>query len=256
MAAWQDPKTFAIWLAIFIAVVILLSTSIVLFTRLYFKRLLQEQEKLTQAKVTYQKQLVQDSVAIQEQERERVALELHDNLISKLNVVSFALQAGNKELDTGSLLTKCIHLTREISHDLRPPLLDENSIDELIQGIVDPYDSLFQISQYKHLSPDVLLSIPQKLQVLRITQEVVTNIVKHAQASQLILQLRSTSKGFALSIQDNGIGFDPTQKGKGLGMKNIELRTQILGGKYRFSKNSCGKGMRFTLAFPLSTKLV
>lgn len=250
MAAWQDPKTFAIWLAIFIAVVLLLSVSIVAFTRLYFKRLLLAQSKLTQAKVDYQKQLVQDSIAIQEQERERVALELHDNLISKLNVVSFALQTGNKSLDTGSLLTNCIHLTREISHDLRPPLLEENSISELIKGVITPYDHLLQITYYEQVIHNKKLDADKKLQVLRITQEVITNIIKHAQASTLSLHIRFSDKGFSFSIQDNGIGFDPTKKGKGLGLKNIELRTQILAGAYRFSRNA-QTGMRFTLSFPL-----
>lgn len=259
MEAWQDPKNFAIWLTIVLVVVVTLILCIIVFTRLYYKRILQANARLSSAKLAYQKALLSDSVAIQEQERKRVAMELHDNLISKLNTILFAFKAQSSGFKFEDLLEECVHTTREISHDLSPPLLEHNSIAELIEGILEPLKTRFEV-EFSFQTIEASLSKENKLQVLRITQEVINNIIKHAQASSIQVLLRVSTQSCSLVIIDNGIGFSNSNKtnhhsfkSKGLGLKNIELRAQILRGQHRFSKLP-KQGTSFILSFSLNVQ--
>lgn len=247
MATWQDPKAFAIWLTIVLLIVIILIFCIIIFTRFYYKRLLQANNQLALAKLDYQKTLLQDSVSIQEQERKRVAMELHDNLISKLNTVLFAFRSQASHFSFEDLLEECVHTTRRISHDLSPPLLEENNIEELLGTILEPLKQVYAINYDCRL---IITSLPKenKLQVLRIAQEVVNNIVKHAQANAISMKVRLSKHYFAMIIQDDGIGFNTQVQSKGLGLKNIELRTQILKGIHRFSQKN-KSGSSFILCF-------
>lgn len=249
MAAWQDPQTFAIWLGMISAFILLLIAAIVLFTKQYYKRIVEEETKLIAAKLNYQRQLVKDSVKIQEQERERVSLELHDNLLSKLNTVLFGIRSDIKSFQIDDLLEECIGEVRQISHDLRPPLLEENSLAELLQRMLYPLQAQYNIEFNEQLHGDQALETTQKLQILRIAQEVLSNILKYANASSVRCVLRQTNAYSAMSIVDNGEGFDKRKRSEGLGFKNIELRAQILRGKYRV-KSRLGEGTHFLLWMP------
>jgi len=212
MAAWQDPKTLAIWLGTVFFIVIFLIGVIIVFTKQYYNRLLTEETKLIAVKLNYQKQLVQDSVHIQEQERKRVSLELHDDLLSRLNTVLFGLRAETKQFKPDDLLEDCIHTIRRISHDLRPPLLEENSFLELLERILNPLQGQYKIEVHHHLKSNTPLEVDAKLQLLRIAQEILNNIIKHAQASCIQIQLRHTARYLTLVISDDGAGFDQSKK--------------------------------------------
>lgn len=94
--------------------------------------------------------------------------------------------------------------------------------------------------------------IPQDIQtaLYRITQEQLTNILKHAQATLVDLVIVSTSKSISLQIQDNGRGFDMQQKRKGVGLTNILSRVEALDGTLDLYAKP-GKGCRLTVEFPL-----
>jgi two-component system NarL family sensor kinase len=234
MAGWQDPENFAIGLFVALLIVIFLVTSIVVLTRLYFNRIIQEQEKLTQAKIDHQQSLLWNSILIQEKERERIAADLHDGLISKLTVLMYALRTNNSQISPAELLDDSIKIAREITHDLSPPLLNQTSIQELIESFISPLSEAYTIDSYYGCFCDYELKNEIKLQLLRIVQEIINNILKHAKATRIIVRLKVAHNSIGLVIRDNGIGFDTTQDEHGLGMKNIELRSQLLNGKWRF----------------------
>ena len=251
MAAWQDPQTFAIWLAIFLVVVISLVAFIVLFGQAYYQRVMQNQQKLASTKLEYQKTLLRDSVLIQEQERQRVAMELHDGVISKLNTILLAINFDYSELDVPDALQECIHLTRQLSHDLSPPLLEQNTTYELLFSVIMPLQINHKVAFYPLLHH--IMSIPdknRKLQIVRIAQEVINNIIKHAEAHTIEVKFRHTSHSLAMSITDDGVGFDVQEQTQGLGLKNIELRVQLLKGKYKF-RSVAGKGTTFIVGISL-----
>jgi len=251
MATWQDPQTFAIWLGTFLIVVVGLVAFIVFFMQTYYKKVMQNQQKLALTKLEYQKTLLRDSVLIQEQERQRVAMELHDGVISKLNTILLAVNFDYDELNVPDALQECIHLTRQLSHDLSPPLLEQNTTYELLFSVIMPLQVNYEVAFYPLLHH--LMSIPDtnsKLQVIRIAQEVINNIMKHASAQTIEVKFRHTQHSLAMSITDDGVGFDVHKQAQGLGLKNIELRVQLLKGKYKF-QSIPGKGTTFIMRIAL-----
>ena len=138
MAEWQNPEIFAIWLAVVIIVISLLAASIVLFTRYYFKRIIDEQKKLSDANLNHQKELLEASVYVQERERNRIAADLHDELVSKLNVILLSQYSNADSESINMMLNEAITKARNISHDLSPPLLEETDLPELISEFLEP----------------------------------------------------------------------------------------------------------------------
>lgn len=246
MAEWQNPQIFAIGLAVVLSLVAILVISMIVIVRAYIKRVLAEQERLNKAKSEYQQSLLWNSVLTQEKERERIASELHDQLISKLTVITYALQMESNKIDPIEMLNDSIVLARNITHDLCPPMLQQTLLNELIEDFVMPLSESYQIEYYKDIRKKGDLSNELKLQLLRIVQEVINNILKHAQASRICIHLRLTESSISVLIRDNGVGFDTKTKAKGLGLKNIELRSQLLGSKWRF-KSAPQKGTLYQL---------
>jgi len=244
MAAWQNPENFALWLSIVLTIFIVLVITFVYFTRLYFTRILKEQQKLQTTIIAHQQQLLEDSILVQERERNRIAADLHDDLISKLNISLLSLHTNAKLDDISVMLQDSIVLARRISHDLSPPLLDQCSLYELLEEFVDPIKAHLETNLSYSLTTEYGLSSPTKLQIFRIAQEVINNILKHAQASQLNIHLHLGKHFLGLKIIDNGVGFDLNKKSQGLGFKNIALRSQSLRGDFRF-KSMAQKGSSF-----------
>jgi len=238
MAEWQDPENYAIGLSVVLLIVIFLVTSIVVLTRIYLKRMIQEQERLSKAKIEHQQSLMWNSLLVQEKERERIASDLHDELISRLTVLMYAIQTSNSHVEPVEVLQDSIKIAREITHDLCPPLLQQTSLPELIENFISPLSEVFAIDYFPGTNPCCSeLKNEIKLQLLRMVQEIINNILKHSKASKIVIRLRFTKESIAMVIHDNGIGFDTSQKAQGLGLKNIELRSQLLGGKCRFKSN-------------------
>ena len=256
MAGWQDPENFAIGLFIAMMIVILMITGIVVITQVYFRRIIQEQEKLAKSKVEHQRELLWSSVLVQEKERERIAADLHDGLISKLTVLKYAIQTNNEKFKPAEMLQDSIKIAREITHDLSPPLLGELSFYELVESFVSPLSGAYTIENYYRHIGDYHHKNEIKLQLLRIVQEIVNNTLKHAKATKLEFLIRVTTTSTALIIRDNGVGFDVKLKANGLGLKNIELRSQLLNARSRFkSKPNFGSTFQLYLKHDLIPSL-
>lgn len=250
MEEWQKPETFAIWLALVILVSMALVIAIIVIVRVYFKRLLIEQQRIADVKFEYQEKLISDSIKIQERERRRIAANLHDELISKLNIIKLNLYSVKGHLLTSvcDMLEDSITLGRNISHDLSPPLLDETSISELFSEFLLPINNTYQISFQLMSQIKIKLDKEPKLQLVRIFQEVINNIIKHADAKGIKIFLRQSEKLFFLKVEDDGKGFDPEKVKNGLGLKNIELRTRSLGASHKF-KSANNAGSTFLFAY-------
>lgn len=248
MAEWQDPENFAIGLFVVLLFVIFLVTSIVVLTRIYLKRMIQEQEHMARTRIEHQQSMMWNSLLVQEKERERIASDLHDELISRLTVLMYAIQTNNSQVKPVEVLQDSIKIAREITHDLCPPLLEQTSLPELIENFISPLARAFSIDYFSGIKPSGAIKNEIKLQLLRIVQEIINNILKHSKASKITIRLRFTQTSIALMIHDNGIGFDTSRQAQGLGLKNIELRSQLLNGTCRFkSKPNWGTTFQFYL---------
>lgn len=239
MEKWQDPETIILWLAVSLLLAIGLSSSVIIFTRLYFGRIIKARHDLTQARLHHQKALTRISVDILERERNRVAIELHDAVIHKLNTVVMLMSQPHGELEVKNRVAECIEFTRNLSHDLKPPFIKELALDELLRGLLQNLSALYQ-TRYILLAHERLpMAENCKLHLLRVVQEVINNVIKHASATEIMVYLRSTRRFTAIKIHDNGCGF-PKDRSRGLGMQNIELRLQMVNGIHKFKSGTDG----------------
>lgn len=252
MAQWQDSETLVFWILIVFCIVLFLGVAIVVFVQLHVKRMIIAQEKLSAEKIKHQEELLDSSVKVQERERERIASDLHDELIGKLNTVLLASASQSTKVDTQKMLRDSIDIARRISHDLSPPLVEETSIAEWIRDMASPLKEFYTVTLTITEEPSLLVPKEVKLQLIRIVQEVINNCIKYAEATQMEFTLRETKKYIALKITDNGIGFETTKISGGLGLQNIELRMQLLKGTYKLtSSNERGTSLLLLIKRPV-----
>jgi PAS domain S-box-containing protein len=203
----------------------------------------------------------------QERERKRIAEELHDGLAQTLAAANMYLNALNdkiavsQELDTNTIanfietkkiLKQSLQETREISHDLMPIAISEyglrKSINDLITKInkVNPNLVITFYSNFKDLriNPEIELAL------YRITQEIINNTLKHANATQLKINLYYRNGFTVLISQDNGVGFNLNEKkSSGLGISNFENRVIAFNGKMKI-KSRLGEGTKIYIGIP------
>jgi signal transduction histidine kinase len=240
MEKWLDPKTVAIWILVVLSVITLLAVSFVKLVRINFKRIVENKLRESNMQLKYQKDLLESGIIVQEQERTRIAADLHDSLIGKLTVLRLKNQSEYSYEQIDLLLGETINEARRISHDLSPPMLEFIDMDELIEDMIAPWQKHLQIRLYKKVVHAVSVNQNLKIQIARIVQELVVNIHKHSGASIALISLRLSSKYVALIVSDNGRGFDINEAKKGIGLKNIELRMLYLGGSYKIKSGKKG----------------
>jgi two-component system, NarL family, sensor kinase len=196
----------------------------------------------------------------QDEERRRVATDLHDRLGSTLSAVKLYFSSVKDYNDQNQSLTKAGQLldhavdeVREISHNLLAGSIDKFGLATALEELKET------INESNKLKMDVLvhgidarLDNDIELQLYRIIQELVSNILKHADASEVTVQLNKSGNELNVTVEDNGRGFDPSLvTSNGIGLKNIESRVQSLDGSVRVD-SSQGKGTTVLLNIPLS----
>ena len=237
MEEWQKSETIILWLVIGLSFLIILLVAIILLTRMMFKKIIARKIAESKLKLEYQQSLLNATIVTQEKERKRIAADLHDALISKLTIV----QIKEKNLELNQLIDESISIARRISHDLSPPLIEYSTLAELIEEAIHPWKTQITVIYHKDIRNIVDHGSDFKVQFIRIVQEILTNISKHAKANELSIHIRQSLNGLSLLICDNGVGFSINSKSKGLGLQNIETRVQYLNGHYKV-KSQKGKG--------------
>ena len=219
-----------------------------------------------------QKAFLQQLIASQESERQRIAAELHDCLGQRLVVINnlalFSMRtyekAGAME-DVSALkeiseeTSQAIQETREISYNLRPFQLDRLGLTKAIQGILRTVTSASRLRITSELDNiDDAFSEELRINFYRIVQEALNNIMKHAQATEVLVRIVRTVERLTLTIRDNGVGFTPGDRpskgGKsGFGLTGMEERTHLLGGELRVA-SALGTGTVLTMEIPIGIK--
>ncbi len=224
----------------------------------------QDASELRQLQTTfYQKQLHQKQslgitiIKAQEEERSRWALELHDNICQVLTVAKLYLDelaetftGSNLVPKTKEMVQRSLNEIRQLSVSLRPPSFDTDTLHEAIEEL---YGNMARVSTFKFSLNDEnldeeALNSDQKVMIYRIVQEQLTNITKYAQATKVIVQLKSTPEQVLIEINDNGKGFDKTNIKSGIGLLNIESRLQAFNGKLELA-SAPGQGCKLAGSF-------
>ncbi|THF49786.1 sensor histidine kinase [Flavobacterium supellecticarium] len=261
-----NPKDMEIISAViytFIAFVLMI-IAVLFFVYYSRKKIIQKELEKKDLEIDYQKKLLQATILTQEKERERIAQDLHDDISSKLNIItlnshlltSADLSSAEIQEITGNIITTTgvvLESSRTIAHNLLPPILDKfglhAAIDELCQQSSSGPIQIEYSNDAKQRTFDTI-PVEQHLHIFRILQELINNSLRHGKATRIIIVFTKDNNGCYCSYTDNGSGFDTknTKKLAGLGMKNIESRVAMLEGKLRI-ESEINKGIHVTINF-------
>jgi PAS domain S-box-containing protein len=200
---------------------------------------------------------INDAVlSAQENERNEIGRELHDNINQLLASARLYLLRAKKEscgdlLDkTDSLLMNAIQEIRTLSHSLIPPSLLRSNLVEALGDLLDTTAQITPVAIHTDFRNFNGRQLPDKfnLAIYRIIQEQLTNILKHAKAKNIYVALVQQDKSVVLGIKDDGVGFDVTKKSDGVGLMNIKTRASLFNGKVEII-SAPGKGCKLTVTF-------
>lgn len=239
MEKWNDAEIIATWIVLALLAILLFVFFVIKLVFVNFRRQTESQLRENQLKLDYQKKMIETSIIVQEKERDRIASDIHDSLIGKLVTLRLKAHIGADSKDLEGALQDCIADARRISHDLTPPMIKYLKLEELLEDVVNSWKEHISILFYKRAC-EITLNDDYKLQVVRILQEVMVNIHKHAECTQVKILLRISKKYIILVVSDNGKGIDLNKHVKGLGLKNIELRVMYLSGHYKLKSGKKG----------------
>jgi len=212
--------------------------------------------------------LSQQLVKIQETERHSLARELHDEVGQNLTALAINLSILRSKLpaesaaklgarldDSQVLVEETIHRIRDVMAELRPPLLDDYGLLAALRWYAQRFSErtgIPTLTEGENLIPRLPLAIETTL--FRIAQEALTNVTKHARASQVTVTLEAVGGEICLTIADNGTGFDPsslhrTVERPGYGLMSMQERTDAVGGRFRV-ESTPEKGTRLIVEVP------
>ncbi len=244
-----------------IAVMLLFAVGVIWFLNQTQRKIVQSKLKEQEREISFQKELLENTVKTQESERERIAKELHDDVGSQLSVIHLNLHVLKEKVEKDQelhqvldhieqSLKKSTERTRTISHDLMPSILQKfgflDAVNELVNSI-----NLAQVLDVD-IENESSLKISDKFKLLhlyRIIQELLNNTLKYANASKVKIVFTEIGEQIEMIYTDNGVGFDPSKHSEGLGLGNVNTRIRLLDGTIDWSSEK-GDGVKITSKFP------
>lgn len=222
-----------------VLVLILIGFSVVQRNKRRHQLLLSEQKE----------QSLQSIIAAEEKERNRIARELHDGIVQQIGATILKSRNAFKKLGIAeepesSELIKSLEASstelRSISHQMMPRALEEKGLVSALEELLS--DSLHSTNithSFEH--ENIHDRLPKNIEVTlyRITQELIQNIVKHSEATEVNIQLMKTKNQILFLVEDNGVGFQAKSK-KGIGLKNIQSRIDMIKGSVNFNSENSG----------------
>ena len=216
-------------------------------------------ERRSALQTAFSRQLIES----QENERMRIATELHDGLGQNLLVIKNRALFGMAEPENGELAQKqlgeisgmasqAISEVRAIARNLRPYQLDRLGLTLAIESIITGVSTSSNLAITSEIdSIDNVLSSEGEINLYRIIQEAVNNIIKHSGATKATVMVKRVGNAIDVTIQDNGKGFDAQSPAAGLGLLSISERARILGGRIEI-ESTPGAGSTINLKFNLT----
>ncbi len=199
-------------------------------------------------------------INVLETEREKIAHNLHDSAGPELSLIKMKLDSiRSVDLKEVAILEEAkteidsiLKNLRQFSHNLMPVALKNfgsvSALAELCDKQSRPLLKIEFIAEQEYEMPE-----ETAIHLYRITEEVIHNTIKHAQASKLKIQVNSIDNRLQIIAKDNGIGFDYNQskpQNNGLGLKGYEYRTDLLGGTYSIYSEK-GRGVEVVISVPI-----
>jgi signal transduction histidine kinase len=242
--------------------VLLLSMFIIIFFFIYQRKMLITQQQKQKREVEFQQQMLYSQLKSQESERVRIASDIHDSLGSflwcaKVNATyierSVLLEGKARESyqELMATLDESISVVRRIAWELTPEAFQHTGLSKSILTLCNRVNGkgievVFQQNGNKLWQDD------RAMHVFRIVQELVSNCIKHAHATKLIIDLTWTEHNLLVNVEDNGIGFNLDEKQTGVGWYNIQQRVRQLKAEITIGKTPFHQGSSIALTIPLA----
>lgn len=213
-------------------------------------------------KLKHQLLAVKEGLNTMEKERARIAADLHDDLGASLSAIKLQLQlleVNNEQqaiiATSGKYIDEAVSKLKAVALSLMPRLLEKEglctAVNELVEMLINR--TLVKVHFYCNINhADPALS----LHIYRIVQEIITNVHKHARATEIEIDIRPVKQNIQVHIADNGIGFNKTltmNSGAGLGLHNIRSRVDILNARLNL-KTKPGSGTTYFIKIPYHDK--
>jgi len=244
----MDDKIFyiTIFISLLIAVIIIFFVvSIVLYHRRY---------------IQLQRERIVAEITILENERKRIAADLHDSmgpLLStiKLNIHSIVVSDERDNMiiaKSSGYIDEVIRSLRQISHNLLPATLERKGLAEAVHEFICQVSMKVPLDIKFHTSGEINIAPEKQIHIFRIIQEIIHNTIKHAHATQLQIVLTRENGFYLVLVKENGIGFDVKKarnESTGLGMKSLAIRTDILRGSLSIDSVP-GQGTNYFVKIP------
>jgi len=222
---------------------------------------IQLEQQLADDDARKKREIIQAIINAQEKERTELAYELHDNVNQILSSSKLMLEVAAEKSDLGNDFTKrglnylqdAINEIRKISHNLTPASLRDISLEVAVEDVVQSINATGKLKIKYSQKTDALkkeIEPEKQLAILRIIQEQLSNILKHAHASEATISLFLNEHNLSLEIQDNGQGFDLLTTKKGLGFHSMFNRIEYYQGTIQFI-TSDGKGCILRIEIPV-----
>ncbi|MFM2395223.1 MAG: hypothetical protein RLZZ546_3206 [Bacteroidota bacterium] len=224
------------------------------------KKILGTKLKHKELELVFQKELLDNAVTVQENERDRIAKELHDDIGSKLNIAILNIHLLKKRLENDedskllfhrieNSINESAKRTRTISHELMPPVFQNfgfgYALEELQSSLNAAGEIKIAINYYQNVNIKDKIKL---LHIYRILQELLSNTIKHGKATIVDISFEKENNMIRLEYKDNGRGFDKSQYVKGLGFNNIQTRCELLRGEMKYD-SAIGLGFKMSIKF-------
>lgn len=232
---------------------------------IYNRYRLQQKNRLLEKISSQQTEMFNTVVSLQDKERKRIAEDLHDGLGSTLSTIKLNLERlKDKELSFDlaqqeqynialSLSNEAVTELRNIAHNLMPSALTKLGLVAALRNHFENIQKHSEIEiKFETHGLAVRLDPTMEMSIFRIILEIMNNIIKHSQATEAMVQFVKFEDHINITVEDNGIGFDPEQIliTKGIGIRNIASRTEFMNGSYSID-SSKGFGTTYIIDIPL-----
>ncbi len=262
MAGPSETQAYLIF-AIGTAGMLFMAVAIILFVAFYQKRMLREQLRRQQLEADYQRNMMAAQIESQERERARISKDLHDDvgvMMQAMKTTVFAVVRHASEEDRSdiqNMVTEITESVRKICFDLMPPGMETFGITELIDEMCSRLKSSGLPVQAERLGSPTKIDLRDQLQLYRMAKEMVTNALKHAKATSIIVGIHWQHDHLVLQVKDDGVGFkslpiaDSTPLGNGLGLLSLKSRASLLNAQLTF-ENNLPTGTCISIHYPIS----
>ncbi|MCC6372428.1 MAG: sensor histidine kinase [Bacteroidia bacterium] len=244
-------------------VIFIIAVGVVLLTQQFRKNLYLQKLKQEELKNQHQIELLRSSIQVQEEERKRIARDMHDELgatlaITRMHLLQAERQHGAKDeklladlQNIRSLTETSLNSMRQISHLLMPPQLDTFGLVKTLEVVAAQINKADEIKLELIFGGELPeLNWPVKLAFYRIFMELINNTIKHAEAKLITIELSFDGKNVCGVYRDNGKGIEEGKTKVGIGQKSIQGRVHSLGGSIVIGNHAQG-GLITRIEIPL-----